>query len=70
LSFPVPYKTGQSSGAVKLEDSVQYLKGVGPQRAKALSEAGIRTVEDLLYHVRTCFTTFHDAILIEAELPR
>jgi len=51
LSFPVPYKTGQSSGAVKLEDSVQYLKGVGPQRAKALSEAGIRTVEDLLYHV-------------------
>lgn len=51
MSLLVPYKKDQSSGGVKLEDSVQYLKGVGPQRAKALNEEGIRTVEDLLYHI-------------------
>jgi ATP-dependent DNA helicase RecG len=32
---------------------VQFAKGVGPQRAAALAKAGIRTVEDLLYHVPT-----------------
>ncbi|HEY2941709.1 MAG TPA: ATP-dependent DNA helicase RecG [Vicinamibacteria bacterium] len=30
---------------------VQFVKGVGPQRAAALAKAGIRTVEDLLYHL-------------------
>ncbi len=29
--------------------SVQYLKGVGPARAKLLENLGVRTVEDLLY---------------------
>jgi ATP-dependent DNA helicase RecG len=47
----VTYNTGPSSTGIKLEDSVQYLKGVGPQRAKVLSEAGIKTVEDLLYYI-------------------
>ncbi len=28
---------------------VQFLKGVGPQRAKHLKKAGIKTIEDLLY---------------------
>jgi ATP-dependent DNA helicase RecG len=36
---------------VKLTDSVQYLKGIGPERAKALNSAGIETVEDLLYNI-------------------
>jgi ATP-dependent DNA helicase RecG len=35
---------------VDLPASVQYVKGVGPQRAEALAELGIRTVEDLLHH--------------------
>ncbi len=30
---------------------VQYVKGVGPQRAAALQELGIVTLEDLLYHL-------------------
>jgi ATP-dependent DNA helicase RecG len=51
LPQSVTYNTGRSSTGIKLEDSVQYLKGVGPQRAKALNEEGIRTVEDLLYHI-------------------
>lgn len=36
---------------VKLTDSVQYLKGIGPERAKALKSAGIETIEDLLYYI-------------------
>jgi ATP-dependent DNA helicase RecG len=36
---------------VDLRDSVQFVKGVGPQRAKALEKAGIVTVEDLLLHL-------------------
>jgi ATP-dependent DNA helicase RecG len=31
-----------------LSDSVQYLKGVGPQRAALLDKLGVRTVADLL----------------------
>jgi len=39
--------------AMDLLAPVQFAKGVGPQRAAALAKAGIRTVEDLLYHVPT-----------------
>jgi ATP-dependent DNA helicase RecG len=35
----------------KLEDSVQYLKGIGPEKAKALNSVGIKTIEDLLYYI-------------------
>jgi ATP-dependent DNA helicase RecG len=30
---------------------VQFVKGVGPQRASALAKAGVATVEDLLFHL-------------------
>ncbi len=30
---------------------VQFLKGVGPRRAEAFERIGVRTVEDLLYHI-------------------
>ncbi len=36
---------------LQLDDSVQYLKGIGPERAKALKTVGIHTVEDLLYYI-------------------
>jgi ATP-dependent DNA helicase RecG len=36
---------------VKLEDGIQYLKGVGPRRAEMLAKAGIETLEDLVYHL-------------------
>ncbi len=51
MSSQLLYKTEQSSGGTKLGDSVQFLKGVGPKKAKALNEEGIRTVEDLLYFI-------------------
>jgi len=33
-----------------LQDPVRYLKGVGPKKAKIFNQAGINTVEDLLYY--------------------
>ena len=37
--------------ALKPDTAVQFLKGVGPQRAEAFRRIGVETVEDLLYHV-------------------
>ncbi|UCF41059.1 MAG: ATP-dependent DNA helicase RecG [Gemmatimonadota bacterium] len=37
--------------AVAFDQPVQFLKGVGPRRAEAFARLGVRTVEDLLYHV-------------------
>ena len=34
---------------VNLDDSVKYLKGVGPKRAELLKKLGVQTVGDLLY---------------------
>jgi ATP-dependent DNA helicase RecG len=36
---------------LRLDTSVQYLKGVGPRRAEVFARIGITTVEDLLYHI-------------------
>jgi ATP-dependent DNA helicase RecG len=36
---------------LRLDTSVQYLKGVGPRRAEVFARLGITTVEDLLYHI-------------------
>lgn len=33
-----------------LTDSVQYLKGIGPNRVKSLNKLGVNSVEDLLYY--------------------
>lgn len=33
-----------------LDDSLQFLKGVGPRRAELLAKLGLRTARDLLYH--------------------
>ena len=34
-----------------LQDSVQYVKGVGPKRLDVLKRLGIETVEDLLLYI-------------------
>ncbi len=64
---------------VTLDSEVQYLKGVGPQRAKILAKAGIKTAGDLLRYVpmryedRTRFMQIKDlrqdqAAVIEATV--
>jgi len=35
---------------LRLDTSIQYVKGVGPKRAEVFARAGITTVEDLLYY--------------------
>jgi ATP-dependent DNA helicase RecG len=50
-----------------LQQPVQYVRGVGPRLAQAFARLGVRTVEDLLYHVprryedRSRFTTLYAA---------
>lgn len=46
-----PATVTQRRPRIKLEDSVQYLKGIGPEKAKVLNSVGIKTIEDLLYYV-------------------
>ena len=36
---------------IDLATPLRYLKGIGPQRAAELAERGLKTVEDLLYHL-------------------
>ncbi len=36
---------------LQLNTAVQHLSGVGPRNAEALAKRGVRTVEDLLYHL-------------------
>lgn len=38
---------------VEWQTNVQYIRGVGPKRAAILEKVGIRTVEDLLFHLPT-----------------
>ncbi len=42
--------SGPGKGTLRLGDSIQYVKGIGPVRARTLGEEGISTVEDLLYY--------------------
>jgi len=35
---------------IQLQDNIQYIKGVGPKRAKLFDKLGIRTVKDLLFY--------------------
>src|SRR5438105_10806927 len=43
-----------------LQQSVQYLKGVGPARAELLARLGIATVADLLFHFPRSFDDLSD----------
>src|ERR1051326_1680680 len=36
---------------LQLDSDVQYVKGVGPRRSALLASRGIRTVQDLLFHI-------------------
>lgn len=49
---PVPDKriSPCHAGSASLDSPVQYLKGVGPARARQLAALGLSTVTDLLYH--------------------
>src|SRR4030067_2994283 len=52
-----------------LTTSVQYLKGIGPKKAYALSQVGVETVEDLVYYFprkyldRSSFTPINQLVI-------
>ena len=46
----IKYRSVPPKKKLSLTDPLQYLKGVGPARAKLLAERGILTLEDLLYY--------------------
>lgn len=39
------------SKKINLQSPIQYLKGIGPVKGKALASLGIKNIEDLLYHI-------------------
>ncbi len=54
------------TSADPLAQSVQFLKGVGPERAEVLERLGIRTVRDLLFHFPRAYEDLTDVRPIAA----
>ncbi len=49
---------------MSLDDSVMYLKGVGPKRAELLKKLGIETVRELVYHIPRSYIDFTSPVPI------
>jgi ATP-dependent DNA helicase RecG len=46
-----PAREARSTGVVRLDTPVKFLKGIGERRAEQLARLGIRTARDLLWHL-------------------
>ena len=46
--------------SLSLDDSVQYLKGIGPTRAELLAKLGIHSVADLMFHLPRSYDDLSD----------
>lgn len=53
---------------MSLDDSVMYLKGVGPKRAELLKKLGIETVRELIYHIPRSYIDFTSPVPIAEAL--
>lgn len=65
----VRMRYGSSQGGrtvLKPETPVQYLKGIGPKRAAKFEKLGIRTVEDLLFHLPVRYIDRSNPALLSA----
>ena len=59
----------ETENKIELSTSVQYLKGVGPARAAALGELGVRTAEDLLNYFGRDWSFVPEVVPIERIRP-
>jgi len=59
----------ETENKIELSTSVQYLKGVGPARAVALGELGVRTAEDLLNYFGRDWSFVPEVVPIERIRP-
>src|SRR3954451_4170261 len=61
------------AGARALQTRLRFIKGIGPKRAEQLAAFGLRTVEDLLYHLpfryedRRNVKTIREAVVGQTE---
>lgn len=53
----------------RLDESVKYLKGVGPKRAELFEKLGVKTVRDLIYHLPRSYLDFTSPVPIAAAAP-
>src|SRR5689334_13802440 len=47
----MPQRAQASAGVLRLDTPVKFLKGIGERRAELLARLGIRTAQDLLWHL-------------------
>ena len=69
---PVPYQRTRAAPGECLRalgTSLRFLKGVGPKRALQLERLGLKTVEDLLYHLPFRYDDRREITPIERALP-
>jgi ATP-dependent DNA helicase RecG len=52
-----------------LTTSIQYLKGIGPKRAKSFEKSGIKTIEDLLFYFPRCYEDRSEVIPLDKVIP-
>lgn len=52
-----------------LDDSIKYLKGVGPKRAVLFEKLGIKTVRDLIYHLPRHYIDYSSPSAILQTVP-
>ncbi|MDX2271527.1 MAG: ATP-dependent DNA helicase RecG [Cyanobacteriota bacterium] len=66
---PAPKPSYLPKSELSLEQSVQFLKGMGPKSAEKLAQLGILTVRDVLYYFPRDYINYANQVLIREARP-